>query len=119
MAFDAQRVDTEHRALQRAISTVLPTVCFAGNPATPDAVFPNNVFATAAGRYIVGRMRHEVPPARRAREDIRGFFGGVLDYAEIDLVHPAASRAELTGALVIDRARARGLSERCDAEARA
>lgn len=115
-AFDAARASAEHRALQRAISTVLPTVCFAGNPDTPDAVFPNNVFGTAAGRYVVGRMRHEVRQREAARDDIRGFFGGVLDYAEIDLStqpHPC----ELTGALVIDRARGLGfcgLSERCD-----
>ena len=115
-AFDAQRASMQHRELQRALSSVLPTVCFAGDPATPDAVFPNNVFGTAAGRYIVGRMRHAVRQREAARDDIRGFFGGVLDYAEIDLStqpHPC----ELTGALVIDRARGLGfcgLSERCD-----
>ncbi|QIL21591.1 arginine deiminase-related protein [Thermomonas sp. HDW16] len=117
-AFDAQRASMQHRDLQRAISTALPTICFAGDPATPDAVFPNNVFGTAAGRYIVGRMRHQVRQREAARDDIRGFFGGVLDYAEIDLStqpHPC----ELTGALVIDRARGLGfcgLSERCDEE---
>jgi hypothetical protein len=115
-AFDPARASRQHRDLQRAISGVLPTVCFAGDPDTPDAVFPNNVFATAAGRYLVGRMRHEVRQREALREDIRGFFGGVLDYAEIDLSaqgHPC----ELTGALVIDRARGLGycgLSERCD-----
>jgi len=117
-AFDAQRASMQHRELQRALSTVLPTICFAGDPATPDAVFPNNVFGTAAGRYLVGRMRHQVRQREAARDDIRGFFGGVLDYAEIDLStqpHPC----ELTGALVIDRARGLGfcgLSERCDEE---
>ncbi len=115
-AFDAVRASAQHRDLQRALSQVLPTICFAGDPATPDALFPNNVFGTAAGRYIVGRMRHEVRQREATREDVRGFFGGVLDYAEIDLStqpHPC----ELTGALVIDRARGLGycgLSERCD-----
>lgn len=115
-AFDAQRASMEHRDLQRAISAVLPTVCFAGDPATPDAVFPNNVFGTAAGRYILGRMRHEVRQREATRADIRGFFRDVLGYAETDLSiqpHPC----ELTGALVIDRARGLGfcgLSERCD-----
>ena len=114
--FDAQRASLQHRDLQRAISAVLPTVCFAGDPATPDAVFPNNVFGTAAGRYILGRMRHEVRQREAARADIRGFFRDVLGYAETDLSaqpHPC----ELTGALVIDRARGLGfcgLSERCD-----
>ena len=115
-AFDAQRASAQHRDLQRALSSVLPTICFAGHQDTPDALFPNNVFGTAAGRYVVGRMRHEVRQREAARADIRGFFGGVLDYAEIDLStqpHPC----ELTGALVIDRARGLGycgLSERCD-----
>jgi hypothetical protein len=51
-----------------------------------------------------------------ARPDIRGFFRDVLGYAETDLsAQPHA--CELTGALVIDRARGLGfcgLSERCD-----
>ena len=116
-AFDAQKASSEHRDLQRALSTVLPTLCFAGDPATPDAVFPNNVFATVAGRSIVGRMRHPVRQREAARADIRRFFGDVLGHAETDLSaqpHPC----ELTGALVIDRARGLGfcgLSERCDA----
>jgi len=116
--FDAQRASEQHRGLHRALSSVLPTVCFAGDPETPDALFPNNVFATVAGRYVVGRMRHPVRQREASRGDIRGFFGGVLDYAEVDLSaqpHPC----ELTGALVIDRARGLGLcglSERCDEE---
>ncbi|HET6435171.1 MAG TPA: arginine deiminase-related protein [Xanthomonadaceae bacterium] len=114
--FDALRALREHRALHAALSRVLPTVCFAGDPATPDAVFPNNVFATAPGRTLVGRMRHAVRQREAARADIRGFFRDVLGYAETDLStqpHPC----ELTGALVIDRARGLGfcgLSERCD-----
>ena len=117
-AFDAARASAQHRDLQRAVSAVLPTVCFAGNPDTPDAVFPNNVFGTAAGRYVVGRMRHEVRQREAARADIRGFFRDVLGRQEVDLsTQPHA--CELTGALVIDRARGLGfcgLSERCDAE---
>lgn len=115
-AFDADRASAQHRDLQRALSQVIPTVCFAGDPETPDALFPNNVFATTAGRYVVGRMRHPVRQREATRTDIRNFFGGVLDYAEIDLStqpHPC----ELTGALVVDRARGLGfcgLSERCD-----
>ena len=115
-AFDAARASAEHRNLHRALSGVLPTICFAGEPATPDALFPNNVFGTAAGRYVVGRMRHDVRQREAARADIRGFFGDVLGYSEHDLSaqpHPC----ELTGALVIDRARGLGfcgLSERCD-----
>ena len=115
-AFDAARASAQHRELQRALSTELPTICFAGDPATPDAVFPNNVFATAPGRSIIGRMRHPVRQREAARADIRRFFAETLGYAEIDLsLQPHV--CELTGALVIDRARGLGfcgLSERCD-----
>ena len=115
-AFDAQRASMQHRNLHRAISTVLPTVCFAGDTATPDALFPNNVFGTAAGRCIIGRMRHPVRQREAIRSDIRGFFAEMLGRDEVDLSvqpHPC----ELTGALVIDRASGLGfcgLSERCD-----
>ncbi len=115
-AFDADRASAQHRDLHRALATVLPTICFAGDPATPDAVFPNNVFATTPGRFVVGRMRHPMRQSEADRADIRGFFAGTLGYREIDLStqpHPC----ELTGALVIDRARGlgfAGLSERCD-----
>lgn len=115
-AFDEAAASRQHRALHRALSGELPTVCFAGHPDTPDAVFPNNVFATVPGRYVVGRMRHAVRRREAARADIRAFFGDLLGYAPVDLsTQPHA--CELTGALVIDRARGlgfAGVSERCD-----
>lgn len=113
--FDPARAMVQHRALHRAMSSVLPTVCFAGDPNTPDALFPNNVFATVPGRYIVGRMRHEVRQREAARADIRGFFGDVLGYRPQDL-SGQPEPCELTGSLVVDRARGigfAGLSERC------
>ena len=115
-AFDADAARAEHRALQRALATEVPVVCFPGDAATPDALFPNNVFGTAPGRLVVGRMRHEVRQREAARADIRAHFAGE-GYEVHDLSiqpHPC----ELTGALVIDRARGLGwcgLSERCDA----
>lgn len=115
-AFDANRASMQHRDLQRALSAILPAVCFSGDPDTPDALFPNNVFGTASGRYVVGRMRHEVRQREAARTDIRGFFRDVLGYREVDL-STQENPCELTGALVIDRARGLGfcgLSERCD-----
>ncbi|MDQ3040280.1 MAG: arginine deiminase-related protein [Pseudomonadota bacterium] len=114
--FDPGQALAEHRALHRALSDVVPTIAFAGDTATPDALFPNNVFATAPGKALIGRMRHEVRQREAGRDDIRGFFRDALGYDEIDLSqqsHPC----ELTGALVIDRARGIGfcgLSERCD-----
>jgi len=125
-AFDAQRAVQQHRSLHRALTAMLPTVCFSGDRDTPEAVFPNNVFATARPdavahpharpRYVVGRMRHPVRQREAGRIDIRGYFRDTLGYAEVDLStqpHPC----ELTGALVVDRARGIGLcglSERCD-----
>lgn len=115
-AFDAARASAQHRDLQRALSSVVPTICFAGREDTPDALFPNNVFGTTQGHYIVGRMRHEVRQREAHREDIRGFFQQVLGYRAVTLdtqSHPC----ELTGSIIIDRARGLGfcgLSERCD-----
>lgn len=60
-------------------------VTFPGDASTPDAVFPNNVFATAPGRLIVGRMRHPVRQREAARRDVRDFFAQVMGYEEIDL----------------------------------
>ena len=118
-AFDADAALREHHALHRALSQELPVVCFPGDEATPDAVFPNNVFATARvdgrPRLIVGRMRHPVRQREAERADIRGYFNA-MGYAETDL-SAQPSPGELTGALVIDRARGIGfcgLSERCD-----
>ncbi len=117
-AFDPGRALEQHRQLQLAMSAVVPVIGFPGRKETPDAVFPNNVFATAPGRVVIGRMRHPVRQREAAREDIRGFFSDTLGYQTVDLstqVHVA----ELTGALVIDRARGLGfigLSERCDEE---
>lgn len=116
-AFDPITALLQHRALHRAISTVVPSVCFAGDAETPDALFPNNVFGTAPGRVVIGRMRHAVRRREAERADIRRFFTDVLGLELVDLStqqHPC----ELTGALVIDRARGIGwcgLSERCDA----
>ena len=115
-AFDAATALAQHRVLQRALSKAVPTLCFPGDADTPDGVFPNNVFATVPGRLLIGRMRHPVRQREAARADVRGFFRDLLGYAETDLStqpHPC----ELTGALVIDRARGIGycgLSERCD-----
>ena len=116
-AVDGERALAQHRGLQRALAAeTLPAICFAGDPATPDAVFPNNVFATAPGRVLIARMRHPVRQREAERADIRGFFTDVLGYALHDLRRKDGV-GELTGSLVIDRARGLGfcgLSERCD-----
>ncbi|MEP7185414.1 MAG: arginine deiminase-related protein [Rhodanobacter sp.] len=117
LAVDEARALAQHGALAQALRHDCPVITFPGDAATPDVVFPNNVFATAPGRLIVGRMRHGVRQREAERTDIRDFFGDVLGYDEIDLSACENLVAELTGSLVIDRARGVGycgLSERCD-----
>ena len=116
VSVDPLRALAQHRALQRALSASLPTVCFPGDPAMPDGLFPNNVFGTAPGRLVIGHMRHPVRQREAGRADIRGFFAA-MGYAAHDLRNQPGI-CELTGALIIDRARGLGfcgLSERCDA----
>lgn len=115
VAVDPQRALAQHRDLHRALSGSVPTVAFPGDPAMPDGLFPNNVFATAPGRLVIGHMRHAVRRREAGRTDIRGFFAA-MGYTERDL-RDQPGICELTGALVIDRARGLGycgLSERCD-----
>ncbi len=117
---DAERALRQHRGLQRALSESLPTLCFPGSAETPDAVFPNNVFATArdghGGRLLIGRMRHPVRQREAERSDIPAFFRNTLGYRVVDL-RAQPGLTELTGTLIIDRARRlgyAGLSPRCD-----
>ena len=115
-------------------------VLFPGDKATPDAVFPNNAFSSAEaqnpeaknadanparGRYFTGVMRHPSRQRETERPDLHHFFRHILDYEYADFsaeLAPGAT-AELTGSLVIDRARNIGfcgLSQRCsEAGARA
>lgn len=117
MPVDPLRALAQHSALAQALRADCPVITFPGDPAAPDGIFPNNVFATAPGRLIIGRMRHAVRQRETGRADIRAFFGDVLGYDEIDLSGCTDIVAELTGALVIDRMRGVGycgLSERCN-----
>lgn len=116
-AVDPLRALAQHAALAQSLRADCPVITFPGDASTPDAVFPNNVFATVPGRLIVGRMRHAVRQREAARQDIRDFFTGVLGYEAIDLSTRHDCVAELTGAMVIDHARGVGycgLTERCD-----
>jgi len=111
------RALAEHAQLVEALSERLETHLFDGTPETPDAVFPNNVFATAEGRAVVGRMRHPVRRREAARADIRGFLAEEMGYRLRDLSDRDDLVAELTGPLVVDRLRGIGycgLTERCD-----
>ena len=114
LGIDPGRARAQAEALADRIEAVgVPVVRFAGDPETPDAVFPNNVFATAPGRFIVGRMRHARRRREAAHREIRDHFA---ERQLVDLSHGDAV-AELTGPLVIDRGRGIGfcgMSERVD-----
>ena len=113
---DSDRARAQHAELVRRLSTSLPTFAFPGDPDCPDGLFPNNAHATTNGRLIVGRMCHRVRQREAERHDIHEFFQSVLGYEIVDLSKQDFV-AELTGALVIDRARGIGycgLSDRCD-----
>jgi len=115
-SFDLSRALMQHAELARRLGEDVPVVSFAGSAECPDGMFPNNVFGTAPGRFIVGRMRHAVRRREAERDDVRAFFRDTLGYRVVDLSH-ASFVAELTGSLAIDRARGIGycgLSERCD-----
>lgn len=102
---DPERALAQHRALsERIVDCGIPLVRFPGRADTPDDVFPNNVFATAPGRFIVGAMLHPDRRREAARRDIRAFFSDLMHYDTIDLSERDLV-AELTGAMVIDRAR--------------
>ncbi len=109
-------------------------VLFPGDKSTPDAVFPNNAFSSAEpqsqeaksananpaerGRYFTGVMRHPSRQRETERPDIHHFFSHILGYEHLDFAATLApgETAELTGSLVIDRARNIGfcgLSQRC------
>lgn len=106
----------QHMTLAQSLSGILPVIAFPGRLETPDAIFPNNVFATAKNKIVLGHMRHPVRQAEADRSDIIGFFRDVLNYQLIDL-RQQSGICELTGSLIIDRARNIafcGLSERCD-----
>ncbi len=108
----------QHQQLARAITDVgVPVITFPGSEETPDAVFPNNAFATTHNsRYVIGSMKHENRQKETQRQDIRKFFGELLGYEKFEIKHDEAV-AELTGVLVPDRARNIGfvgMTERVD-----
>ncbi len=95
----------QHRALTDRIAECgIPVIRFPGRQHNPDDLFPNNVFATIPGQFIVGAMRHPERRQEAQRPDIRAFFSELMRYREVDLL-TRDMVAELTGAVVLDRAR--------------
>jgi hypothetical protein len=104
---DADRALEQYiRLLAQLRAAGIAVKSFPGHPDTPDNVFPNNVFATAPGRLIIGHPRHPQRQAETRRSDIRDYFRS-RGYATVDLSAQDCV-AELTGPLVIDRARRLG-----------
>jgi len=114
---DPGRAIAQHRELARALDRVLPVTLFHGHAGTPDAVFCNNAFATVLGRLVIGAMRHPERRLETERADIPDWFARRMGYPATRLDDGGSTIAELTGPLVIDRARGigyAGLSERCN-----
>lgn len=107
----------QHRDLTDRIAECgVPVIRFPGRSENPDDLFPNNVFATIPGRFIVGAMLNPERRQEAQRPDIRAFFTDLMRYREVDLSRRDLV-AELTGALVLDRSRRLGfcgLSKRAD-----
>ena len=105
LPLDLDKAARQHTALATKLEELGVTVhLFNGIDGQDDGVFPNNVFATTAGRVVVGSMRHPGRQKEAGRADIRDFFKNSLGYELIDLSGESCI-AELTGPLVIDRAR--------------
>ena len=105
LPLDLDQAARQHAALATKLEELGVTVhLFSGIDGQDDGVFPNNVFATVSGRAVVGSMRHPVRQKEAGREDIRDFFKNSLGYELIDLSGESCI-AEMTGPLVIDRAR--------------
>jgi len=98
----------QHRDLTDRIAACgVPVIRFPGRRENPDDLFPNNVFATIPGRFIVGAMLHPERQQEAQRPDIRAFFTELMNYQEIDLTRRDLV-AELTGVMVMDRSRRLG-----------
>ncbi len=113
-AVDADLALRQHATMAELISASLPVTVFPGHADTPDAVFPNNVFASVPGKLIIGAMRHPVRQRESARSDIPAWFAQRHGYG-IESLQRSGTLAELTGCLIIDHTRNLGycgISER-------
>ena len=103
-AVNADRALNQSRGLVELISRQgIEVACFPGDPQTPDAIFPNNVFATTENNLIIGHMLHPGRQVEAVRTDIRSYFQS-RGYSTTDLSQQDCI-AELTGVLIIDHAR--------------
>ncbi len=114
---DQERALRQHQDVVTTLNRLgVPVLVFPGVVGLEDGVYPNNVFATIPRRLIIGSMRHEVRRAEAQRADIRELFTKSFGYEVVDLSLQSCV-AELTGPLVLDRARGLGIcgmTERVD-----
>lgn len=112
---DTGRAMEQHGALARTLEGLgVPVRVLPGVPELPDGVFPNNAFATVPQRLVVGSMRHPLRRGETRRPEVWAYFREELGYEIWDLESEEVV-AEMTGPLVIDRARGVGycgMSER-------
>lgn len=102
---DPARALDQHRKLSERIAAChVPVIRFPGQASTPDDVFPNNAYATINQRFIIGAMLHPERQLETQRSDIRALFRDLMNYDTVDLSQQELT-AELTGVLIIDRAR--------------
>ena len=116
---DMERAHTQHQMLGRTLRELsVPVISFKGELGHNDAVYSNNVFGTIPGRFIIGKMFHQVRQQEANRDDIRNFFVTAMGRDLHDL-SVESGVAELTGSMVIDRVYNVGycgLSNRADEE---
>ncbi len=114
---DAGKALDQAEALARLVGSVgVPVKRFPGRVDQPDGVFSNNVFATAPGRGVIGAMFHPVRQPEGDREDIRTWLEREQG-TPLTVLDRGGCVAEMTGALIIDRARNVGfcgMSQRVD-----
>lgn len=102
----AERAWAEQRVLAETIAACdIPVFTVPGVPGAPDAIFPNNVWATVPGKLIIGAMKHPIRQREAARTDLPQLFQRLMGYRIEDLSDIPGCVAELTGALIVDRGR--------------
>ena len=86
LPLNLDKASRQHEALVSKLEELgVKTRIFSGIAGQDDGVFPNNVFAAAPGRLVIGSMRHPVRRKEAEREDIRAFFSETLGYEIRDL----------------------------------
>ena len=101
---DPERALHQSRSLADAIrDRGIEVRVFPGDVQAQDGIFPNNAFATIPGKLIIGSMLHPTRRRETGRKDIREHFE-TPGYETTDL-SVRDCIAELTGPLILDRAR--------------